>query len=696
MSREPDAALHAALFAPRSVAIVGASDDPTKLTARPLANLRRTGWSGDVFPVNPTRDTVMGEQAWPSLGVLPVVPDHVFVLTGADLAVEAVREAADLGVGVVTVMADDFVDDGPDATRRRAALTRALDGSSTRLLGPSSLGVASLAEGLVVTANAAFSEGELPTGGMFVASQSGSAMGSLVSRGKDMGTGFRALVSTGSELDVTLGEICLSSVDDPLITSYALFMEHLKGADDLRAFAVAAAQRSKPVLVYKLGRSQAGASLAVSHTGALAGDDAVADALFRDLGFGRVSNFEALLEGHDLARAVPLSPRGTRRPRIGVLSTTGGGGAMMIDCLAVRGAEIVAPSAETLARLEAADVSVGSGALVDVTLAGTRYEVMRAALDILTTAPEFDAVVAVPGSSARFHPELAVKPIADSIGTGSPLAAFVVPSAPDALRLLRDAGVSAFRTPEACADAVLAVFGRQKPVARDVPVLDRDASTRVLDEVESYEVLAAVGLEHAAAAVVAVADLPGDLPVPGPAVVKLLSDEISHKSDVGGVVLGIVDGDGLARAAKSIVASVAHHAPGVAVEHLLVQSMVSGLGEVLVGFRHDRDAGPIVVLAAGGVLAELYQDRSVRTAPVDLEEAGAMIDEVVALQALDGYRGAAPGDLGALARAVTAMSQIGLTGGPGGVVVEAEVNPLIVRASGVVAVDALVRRTVGS
>ncbi|WP_433461917.1 acetate--CoA ligase family protein [Spirillospora sp. CA-128828] len=686
------AALYDALFSPASVAIVGASDTPGKTTARPMEYLRRHGWKGDLFPVNPARDTVLGERSWSSLGALPVVPDHVFVLTGADLAIEAVRECADLGVPVATIMADGFIEGDDRGTARRAELQAIVGASGTRLLGPSSLGVAALGDGFALTANAAFAEADLGQGDVFVASQSGSAIGALLSRGKEMGVAFRGMVSTGNELDLTLGEICLGSVDDSRIESYALFLENIKGADDLRAFARAAADRGKPILAYKLGRTEAGARLAVSHSGALAGDDAVADALFRDLGIARVHTFEALLEGQNLARAVPIPVAGTK-PRVCVLSTTGGGGAMAVDCLAAAGADLPGPSQETIDRLAEAGIAAGHGALIDLTLAGTRYEVMKGALDVVLAAPEFDAVVAVPGSSARFHPDLAVKPIVDCAAGGKPLAAFVMPAAPEALRLLRSSGVAAFRTAEACADTVLAVFGRRGPAGGERPRLKAPVGgSELLDEARSYEVLGEAGVPCAPHAVVTATSLPSDLPVAGPVAVKVLSSEVPHKTDAGGVVLGVTDGAGLRAAVGRIARTVGERLPGVAADRLLVQTMVRGVGEALVGFRHDPDAGPVVVLAAGGVLAELYRDRSVRSAPVDAATAHEMIDEVVAFRALGGYRGAPAGDLDALACAVVSVSRLAETGGAA--ILEAEVNPLLVlpEGHGVMAVDALVRR----
>lgn len=685
-------AFYDALLRPRTVAIVGASDTPGKTTARPLEYLLAAKWDGTVYPVNPSRATVLGQRAYASVSDLPTVPDHVYIVTSADAALDALEECARLGVGVVTLMADGFTDSDPAGPQRARKLKGIAASSTTRILGPSSLGVVNLSDGFLLTANAALAEPDLPRGDVFVASQSGSAIGALLSRGKSMDIGFRGLVSTGGELDLTLGEICLASIDDPGIASYALFMENLSNVDDLRVFAQAAADRGKPVVVYKLGRSAAAADLAVSHTGALAGDDTVASALLEALGMARVSHFEALLEGQHFARASALVERPCREPRVAVVSTTGGGGAMMVDCLATYGAIPTPPSADTIRRLAEHGIHAGSGALIDLTLAGTRYEVMKAALDVLTTAPEFDAVVAVPGSSARFHPDLAVKPIADSADSDRPLAAFIMPAAPQALSLLRSRGVAAFATPESCADAIVAVFRRRRP--RPGPVVHPPAGgrSRVLDEHESYQLLETVGVPHANYAVVDVsANAEHGLPVAAPAAVKILSAAVPHKSDVGGVVLGVGDAEELTTAIERIVSNVRERAPHVSADRVLVQEMAQGLGEVLVGFRHDDLAGPIVLLAAGGILAEIHQDRSVRTAPVDLDTAHDMIRDVVSLTALQGYRGLPKGDLDALADVIVAVSRIGIESG--GAVVEAEANPVIVmpEGRGAVAVDALVR-----
>jgi acyl-CoA synthetase (NDP forming) len=661
-----------ALLTPRSVALVGASDDATKTAARPLRFLRQSGFRGKIYPVNPRRSTVLGEKAWPSLASLPEIPEHAYVLAPTEAALDAVEECARLGVKVATILASGFAEAGEPGAARERRLRDIVGRSGIRIVGPGSLGVVNIRERLMLTANAAFAEPDLPAGNIFVASHSGTMIGALVSRGKARGIGFAALVSIGNEVDLGIGEICTATLDWPAIGGYLLFLETIRKSEELRAFALAAAQRGKPVIAYKLGRSAAAAELALSHTGALAGEDDVIDAFLKDCGIARVDTFEALLEGLPLLARVPP---GNRKARVGVLTTTGGGAAMVVDQLGVRGVAIEGPSPGTLARLAHAGIEAAPGRIVDLTLAGTRYEIMKGALDVLLSAPEYDLVVAVVGSSARFDPHLAVRPIIDSKNAAKPLAAFLVPEAPEALAQLAQAGVPSFRTPEACADAIAAAFARRKPVAFPKFKTPANAQSRMLDELEAYGLLDRLGIPHAPASAL---ELGKSLShsIPYPVVAKILSPAIAHKSKAGGVVIGLANAEALAKAAEKIRAAV----PGA--QRILVQQQVEGAGEALIGYRVDALVGPIVVLAAGGVLTEITRDRSIRLAPVDVEAAREMISEVKALRALHGE---------ALANAIVAFSRLA-TVAPG--VVEAEINPLIVRRAGegVVAVDALVRQ----
>ncbi len=687
------AALAQALLRPRTIALVGISDDLSKTSSRPLRFLRAADYSGTIYNVNPTHHQVQGEVAYPTLSALPEVPDHAFILTGSELAVAAVKECGKLGIPLATVMAAGFAESGPVGIEREQRLRLVARASGVRLLGPSSLGVVNLREKLVLTANAAFAEPDLPLGGIFCASHSGSMLGALTSRGRARNIGFAGLVSVGGESDLCIGEICEATLDDPEITGYMLFLESMRHAAALHRFALGAASRGKPVVAFKLGRSQAAAALAVSHTGALAGEDSVADTFFRDCGIARVDTLEGFLEALPLMRRVPVNTlrhQAGRKATVGVVSTTGGGAAMAVDQLGVRGVSVVGPSKDTLQRLADRGVEVCAGGIIDLTLAGTKYEVMKAALEVMQQAPEFDMVLACVGSSARYQPGLAVKPVVDSIDGGKPLACFVVPDAPDALNLLTAAGVPSFRTPEACGDVISATFRRSQPVPQ-LPPAPPLRGERMLDEASAYRLLEPLGVPHAPYVVLDVdAPLP-KLPFAYPVAVKVLHAEIAHKTDVGGVILGVHSASALTEAIARIRADVEKNRPGTEVRQVLVQAMSRGLGEVLLGLRRDPDVGPVVMLAAGGILTEIYRDRAMRLAPVCVEVAREMVGEVRALEALAGYRGRPVGDLEALAQVVSAFSQLALCKDE--VVLEAEMNPLIVhaRGQGVMAVDALVR-----
>jgi acyl-CoA synthetase (NDP forming) len=684
------AALAQALLQPRSVALVGVSDDLTKPAARPLQFLRRAGFAGAVYPVNPRREKVQGERAWPNLAALPEVPEHVFLLAATEHVLETVRECAHLGVKVVTVLASGFSEAGPEGAVREAALREISRRTGIRVLGPSSLGVVHPATGLLLTGNAAFGELDLPPGKIFVASHSGSMIGALLSRGKARGVGFAGLVSVGGEVDLSVGEICSATLDDPAIEGYLLFLESLRHGSQLQAFAREAARRGKPVIAYKLGRSEAAASMTATHTGAMAGEDDVADAFFKDLGVARVDMLESLLEAVPLARRVKLAYPRSAPARVGVVTTTGGGAAMVVDRLGIRGVLVQPPSEATLARLAQAGLPSAPGRVLDVTLAGANYEVMTQVLQILLEAPEFDLVLVVVGSSARFQPHIAVKPVIENAHHTRPLAAMLVPDAPQALAALTDAGVPCFRTPEGCADVIAAVLGRRLPGAEAAPQRAGVAKPTAVSEAKAYDLLDLLTVPHAAFVTMPLSQPPQALPFDYPVVAKVCCAQIPHKTEVDGVVMDIRDAAGLATAFETLRRNLAERAPGVSCDEALVQPMHKGLMEALVGYRVDPEAGPIVMLAAGGIWAEIAADRAIRLAPVTLATAREMVAEVKSFRSISGLRGRPRGDLEALAQALSSLSQLAVRPELG--VAEAEVNPLLVmpQGQGVLAVDALV------
>src|SRR5439155_7308410 len=321
----PTSNLREALFAPRAVAIVGQSDDADKTAGRPLKFLRQLGYAGRVYPINPRRETVLGERAWPSLAALPEAPDHAYIVTPTQPAIEAAVECGRIGVKVATILADGFAETGTIGAAREAKLREVCARTGLRIVGPSSLGVVDLRSKAMLTANAAFDEPDLPAGRIFAASHSGSLIGALLSRGKARGVGFAGLVSVGNEVDLSLGDICATTLDDPGIDGYMLFLETMRHAEALRRFALAAAARGKPIIAYKIGRSVAARELAISHTGALAGEDEVADVFLKSCGIARLDTLDGLIEGMPLMARVLAAADGARK-RVGVVTTTGGGG----------------------------------------------------------------------------------------------------------------------------------------------------------------------------------------------------------------------------------------------------------------------------------------------------------------------------------------------------------------------------------
>lgn len=658
------AELFRALFAPRGIALYGASGDATKNTARPLRYLRKHGYGGQIVPINRTRREVLGERAFPSLAAAPGNIDQAFIMVPPQDVPAACEECFARHVPVVTIFTDGFGETGSAGRKVEDALVAKARAVGVRLLGPNSIGLVSTSPAIALTVNASLEIERLPVGSLAVVSQSGSLIGALLSRGAARGIGFSRLVSVGNESDLSVGELIELLVDDAQTGAILLFLETLRDAPRIERAARRAFEAGKPVIAYKLGRSSAGQLLARSHTGALAGDDRAADAFFAACGILRVRTFEALIEAALLAK--DQRPPGGRR--VAMMTTTGGGAAIVADPLGAAGAELVAPPPELAQRIRALGVRVADSPLIDLTLAGTRADVFRPLLEALLASGHCDAVVAAVGSSGQFHPQLAIEPIlaARRAHPAKALAVFIAPEAPASLDLLAKAGIAAFRTPESCADALAAFLAWRAPRDEAAP----GASPFEIPQAPSQRL-------HS----------PDEaITVPFPVAIKIDSPDIEHKTEVGGVELGLRNAQEAAAAARRVLERVRAARPQARIDGIVASSMQTGLGEAILGYRVDAQAGPLVLVGAGGTLAELYRDFALRLAPVTLEEAREMIAEVRGFEPLRGYRNAPRGDLESLARAVAAFSR--LAARPE--VAEAEINPLIVKAEGVIGVDALV------
>ena len=678
-----------ALFAPKSIALIGASGDAAKNTSRPQRFLRKHGYTGRVLPINPGRGEIFGEKAYPDLTAVAEPVDHAFIMVPAAAVPAAIAQCCEKRVPVATIFSDGFAETGAAGRERQEALLRVARAGGLRLLGPNCIGLLDLHSHLVLSVNAVLEHAQVKAGETAIVSQSGSMMGALMSRGLGRGTGFSKLVSVGNESDLAVGEITDLLVDDADTRVILLFLETIRDAGRLARAARRAYEAGKPVVVYKLGRSQVGVELANSHTGAMTGSDDRADAFFRAHGMLRVDLLETLFE----LPALISGQKPAARHRVAALTTTGGGAATVIDRLGTEEIEVVPPTEAIVARLAQKKIGITRARLTDLTLAGARKEIYSAVLAELIASDHCDLVLAVVGSSAQFQPHIAIDPILEAERGGKPLAVFCAPQADQSLTLLAEAGIAGFRTPEACADAIRAWRDWRAP--RPAPAADESrlgparaalGGKARLNEVEACRVFKKLGVPAAPSETITTPEQ--EVKLEFPVVAKILSPEIAHKTDAGGVVVNIANAGALKRAAAAILQSVRVKHPQARLNGILVQRMEQGLAEVILGYQHDPQVGPVVMLGVGGVLAEIYRDFALRLAPVTEEEAERMIEEVKGLAVIRGYRNLPRGDTAALARAVAAFSGLAHLGGR---VAEAEVNPLIVKpeGEGVVAVDGL-------
>jgi acyl-CoA synthetase (NDP forming) len=681
-----------ALFTPRSIALLGVSDDPQRLTSRPQRVLYRHGYAGSVVPIHPTRDVIGGERAFRSIEAVPYGVDHAFIMLPASAVGDCIERCGRAGVKVATIVTAGFAELGASGRERQNAVVQAARRTGMRLLGPNCLGVVNVNDKVTLSANAVLEHESLCPGGVSVVSQSGSMLGAIISRAQERGIGFAKLISVGNECDIAVGELVHLLVDDPNTRAILLFLESFRDARVLGQAARRAYAAGKPVIAYKLGRTGAGRNVATTHTGAIAGPDEVADAFFAHHGILRVRHFEALFEATQLV----LGQRPPTGRRVGILTVSGGGAAMVVDQLSLAHVDVVPPPPRIIENLAAKRIRVSDALITDLPMGRADDGAYATILNELLASDHCDAVVAILGSNATYIPESTRERVLTVRRGAKPLAVFVAPRAHEAMRMLQEGGVASFRTPEACADAIRAYCDWQPPreplvIAPDRLALIKSAaaaaSGRALNETDSMKLFAELGIECAPSQVVTRQTQSIDIAYPLAA--KILSPDIAHKSAVGAVVLNIVDRRALADAAATLLSHVKRLRPDARIDGVLVQTMQSGLAEVIVGLHHDLEVGPIVTVGTGGVHAEFHLDHVVRLAPVSESEALAMIHACAGLTHLLGHRNQPAGDIAALARLIHTLSLLALADRPR--VLDAEINPVIVRADGAVAVDALVR-----
>jgi acyl-CoA synthetase (NDP forming) len=668
------------------VAIIGASADSGKTAGRPLAYLRKHGFDGAIYPVNPRVTHIGDVPCYPDIDSLPQVPDVAIILLGAGRAHQAVRELAQKGTAAAIVLASGYSEAGVEGKERQQQLRQAA--GAMRILGPNTIGLVNLTDGIPLSASGALEMDQFPVGDVGVVSQSGGILGALLSRAAARGLGMSKLISTSNEVDLEMADFIDYLVDDASTKVIALYIESIRNPQKFRAAALRARLAGKPIVAFKIGRSEAGAQAAISHTGALAGQDTMYDALFRQTGVIRAQRFSDLL---DMPSALSTG-RILRGRRVAILTSTGGAGTLVSDSLGVAGFETPAPGARTAAALRALQGDMPAALdrnPVDVTLAGLQPDLLRGAIGTLSASDDYDALVMIVGSSSLGNPQLMADAICDCLPeTDKPIVAFVSPHAPNVAHLLNQRQIPAFMEPECCAVALDAMWQTQAEPALQTPAIVQsspltDLPAGTLNEAQARDLFSRFGIAGAEQTIVSnpAQAQAAALQYGSAVVLKILSSQIMHKSDVGGVCVGVAPEQVAERIAR--MQTEVYAKTGVRPEQFLVQQMVTSGIELILGFHRDA-LGSAILLGMGGVTAELLKDTTMRLLPeqggLSLADAYDMMHDLRTWPLLDGYRGRVKADQQALAQAIVDFSN--MVASVGDRLIEAEINPLFVLPDG--------------
>jgi acetyltransferase len=688
------------LLCPRTVAVIGASRDPSKVGGSVLANLRAAGFAGRIFPVNPRDAVVQGVAAIPSLRAAPEPVDLAVITVPAAHVQDALRECAASGVRAAVVISAGFREIGGEGAQRETALREWIGAHPIRVLGPNCLGWIRPSRRL----NCTFAAGMPEPGAIAFVSHSGALGAAILDWARDRGLGLSLFASLGNQADITEADVLELARDDPETRVVALYVEGVaNGPRFLEALRSTAAR--KPVVVLKAGRSAEGARAVSSHTGALAGSDRAFDAAVKQAGAVRVDTVEALF---DLARALasqPL-PRGRR-----LTIVTNGGGLGIVAADAAHEAELDVAPLDRATRDRLSCVLPPTASLLNpVDLIGdadaARYGSALSALG----GGDVGAVLVLLTAQASTDAAAVARAVASATRDWrTPVAAAFVGGARVArgARTLEEAGIPCYAFPEPAVRTLAGMARVAERRAPRVPAADgnreradhgapltrlRAASGAVLGMRELEPVLTGYGIPCVAArAAVTPADAARVAQELGwPVALKVLSGDISHKSDIGGVRLGLGSQRDVEEATAAMLAVVRRARPDARVDGVLVQRMAPPGKELLVGMVRDPQFGPMIVVGLGGIYVEVLNDTAARLCPVTAEDALEMLSELKMAPVLRGMRGQPAVNLEALADAIRRFAELATDATD---LAEMELNPLMAGPDGVVAVDARARRS---
>ena len=685
------------LFHPRSIAVVGASSDPRKIGGRPIAYMLRSGFSGELLPINAGQPEVQGVRAYPSLQAVGRPVDLVIVAVGGAQVPAVVDEAIAQQARSIVVFSSGFAEMGEEGRQAQDRLAERCAAAGIRLLGPNCIGVFNAHQSMYATFMSALEHEQFEPGHVGIVSQSGAIGSYLYGLAGDRGVRISHFVATGNEAGLDVADCIDWMARDEQTRVVMAYLEGCRDGERLYRALEQARLRRKPVILMKVGRTEQGAAAAASHTGSLAGSDVVYDAILRETNAWRANSMEEMV---DLAYACSIGPM-PRGNRLGVVTPSGGVGVIATDEAARTGLVLPElPQATQAAIREIVPFASGVNP-VDTTAhtMGDRSLYTRI-LELVFKHPEFDSLLSFNASMGRSEAEFAkIREALYALRRAYPerLVAMSMRAQPQIVAEIEREGILMFPDP-ARATATIAALARIAAGFERAPAAGqaRDAQPEgplppgTLDEAAARTLLQRHGIPFAplqlattAHEASAAADAMGY-----PVVMKVVSADIAHKSDVGGVALNLGNAEAVRAAWATMMESVGKACPRARIAGAMVSPMITGGVETVMGVTRDPVFGPMLMFGLGGVFVEVFKDVTFRRAPVSLATAHEMIRDIQGLPLLQGARGKPPVDLEALAHALVALSHFAAAHAHE--IDSVEINPFIALPQGGCAVDALI------
>ncbi|MFM9940501.1 MAG: acetate--CoA ligase family protein [Hyphomicrobiaceae bacterium] len=690
------------LFNPRAIAVIGASGDLTRISGQPIQALQNAGFKGPVHLVNPKYQELHGRKCFPSAADIKQPVDLAVIAVPAPGVPAAIRDCGAAGIPYAIILTAGFREGGNEGRKLEAELAKACQEANVRAIGPNCQGALSTPSRMWCVFGGIASEVEMLRGSVSCAFQSGGFGYAVVNLAEAQGVGFRHVVSTGNETNITMPELLDAFLDDPGTSLAFAYMEGTPDARALLSVGRKSLEKGKPVLIWKGAQTEAGTKAAASHTANMTGNYDLYRAAFRQSGLIEVQDVEEI---SDFAK-VAAKQRWPKGRSVGVLSVSGGSGIVYADRAVKEGLTLPPFSDATVKSLRTIIPSFGSADNPADTTAGAINDIslLTRTLDIVLADPGIDQVWILLASLSGEGANKAAQAIAAASAKAEKPVCVVWCGRKNrseaAWKVFADAAIPFVPTPArgAKAAATLAKFAedRRRLLPRKMPEAARPAGLKLpdgavtLSEVESKAVLRAFDIPMTKEILVPVgADVGAAAKgLKGPFAVKIVSRDIAHKTEAGGVKLGVAAAD-LAKAAAEVIENGRKYKAGARIDGVLVSEMAQGL-EALIGVVNDEGFGPAVALGLGGVLTEVLKDVTYRIAPFDIETARDMIAELRAAKLFDGYRGKPAADKEALAQTLVNVSR--MAAGLGSRLKEMDINPVFVGAKGqgVAAADALV------